>query len=104
MQLAWAAVVVEPIGDVGVLLELQERNAAADRVDRTRRHHEEVSGANRPPVHQLLDRAIERSGAELGRRNGVLQSETEGRAGFRVEDVPALALAFVQAARARRLV
>ena len=104
MQLARAAVVVEPVGHVGILLEFEQRNAPADRVDRAGRDHEEVAGAHRPPVHQLLDRAIERGGAKLVRRNGALQAEAERRAGLRVEDVPALALALGKPARARLLV
>ena len=63
MQLARAAVVVEPVGDVRVLLDLDERAAAADRVDGVRRDVEEVARRDRVPVEHVLDRAVERGGA-----------------------------------------
>src|SRR5689334_25231640 len=104
MQFARATEVVEPVSDVRVLLNLQQGDPAADGMDRTRRHEEEVPTAGSPPVHIFLDRPAERRLAQLLRRKAMLQPEPDYCIRFRVCDVPALGLSAREATRARLLV
>jgi len=69
VQLARAAVVIEAVGDVHVLLEFEQGEPAADCVDRARRDEDEIAGADRAPVDQLLDRPVACGGAELVARD-----------------------------------
>src|SRR5439155_12170588 len=88
----------------GILLEFEERDSGADRVDRARRNEDEVAGRDGPPVDQLLDRPIERRRAQNVAVDFAFQTEPECRAGLGIEDVPALALAVSEAALTRLLV
>ena len=60
MQLPWTAVVVKAVGDIGILLEFQEHDARAYRVNRSSRHIKEIARHDRMPVQQILDRTIKR--------------------------------------------
>ena len=51
VKIARTPVIVEAVGDVDVLLEFEQFQAAADRVDRPGRDIEEVTAPNIPPVH-----------------------------------------------------
>src|SRR6476469_10374565 len=101
VQLARAAVVVEAVGEVDVLLEFQQRYAAADCVDGAGRHEEQVAAANWFPIHQVLDRSIERRRPELVLPDVAPQAQRDGGAWFGVENVPAFALAAGEAAGPR---
>jgi hypothetical protein len=55
MKLAPSAIIVEAVRRVRVLLNLDQRQPAADRVDGARRDIIEVASADRAPVEQLFD-------------------------------------------------
>src|SRR6187402_689564 len=93
MKVARAAIVEQAVCDVGVLLELQQRNSPADRVDGPGGDVEKIAGLHRPPVNERLDRSVERGLPELLAADFARQAQADGRAGFGIEDVPALALA-----------
>src|SRR5690348_17976880 len=78
VQLARTPVIVQPISDVGVLLELQQRDAGADGMDRPGGNEEKIAGGDRTPIDELLDRAVERGAAQLLGRNLALEPETDG--------------------------
>ena len=59
MQLAAPAIIVKAIGDIGVLLHLDDVNARADRMNSSRRDVKEISRINRKPLHQIDDRTVE---------------------------------------------
>jgi hypothetical protein len=64
----------------------------------------EIAGPDRAPVHQFLDRAVERRLPKLILGDLAREPEAERRARLRVEDVPAFALALGKAARLRLIV
>jgi hypothetical protein len=93
VQLTGTAVVVEPIGDIRILLQLEQGQAAADGMDGSRRHQEEIAAGCRTPIDQLLDLSIE--GGEPQFLPGYLtpKAEPDDRAGFGIEHVPTFRLA-----------
>src|SRR5437764_4544425 len=93
VKFAWSAVIVEAIRYVRILLELEQRDSGADRVDRARRNEDEIAGCDGTPLHQLLDRAVERGCTQMIFANGSLHTQPERRIGLGIEDVPAFALA-----------
>ncbi len=101
MQLARAAVVVEAVGDVGVLLDLDDRAAAADRMHRVGRDVEEVAGPDRVPHEHVLDRAVERRAAHRFGVDRLPEADSQRRPGFGVDHQPAFLLAL--AAETHRL-
>ena len=70
MQLARAAIVIEPVGDVAVLLDLDQTDPGSDRVDRSCRDVEKVAGLDRMPGHQRLNLAVDCGAAHLARTGG----------------------------------
>src|SRR6185437_4843942 len=104
MELTRPSIIKEPISDVAVLLEFEQRNSSADCVDRAGRNENEISAPDRSPIDQRLDRTVERRRAELVLRNPALQPEAEPCPRHRVDDGPALALAFFQPSLTRFLV
>src|SRR3546814_17591806 len=55
MQFARAAIIVETIGRLAVLLHLDQRQPRADRMDRARGNIEEIARLDGLPVEQLLE-------------------------------------------------
>src|SRR6476661_8199460 len=101
MEFAWPAVVIESVGNVGILLKFDKRNSTADRVDRTRWDNEKVTRAHWPPRHQFVDRTVERRSAQFFRAHRSLQAEPNRRSRFRFDDRPAFAFTLRQPAIAR---
>ena len=93
MELAGSAVIVEPVGEVEILLDLDQRDAAADGVDRAGGRIEDVALAHRPPVEQPLDAAVERGGAQRVARDLAGQPEPDHGARLGVDHEPGLVLA-----------
>src|SRR3546814_19721330 len=58
MQFARAAIIVETIGRLAVLLHLDQRQPRADRMDRARGNIEEIARLAGLPVEQWLDTAV----------------------------------------------
>jgi fructokinase len=73
VKLTRPAVIVEPVGDVGVLLELDQRQTAPDRVDRARRNEEEIPRTDGAPIEKVFDRPVKRGAAQFPGRNVALQ-------------------------------
>src|SRR5205809_1160915 len=92
MQRARAAIIVKAVRHVRILLEFEQRKAASDRMDGARRNKQDIARRNRPPVDQLLDRAVERSGAQFVPRCLASEAQADSRAGLGVEYIPAFAL------------
>ena len=93
MQLARPAVVVKAVGDVGILLDLDQAQPGADRVNGACRNVEEIAWPDRVPFQQPFDAAV-KSGLAHGRCvERFAKADTQGRAGFGIEDQPALFLA-----------
>jgi hypothetical protein len=55
VRFARATVIIEAVGDVDILLELEQRQVAVDRVDGARRNEEEIADADSAPVYQPFD-------------------------------------------------
>ena len=93
MQFARAAVVVEAIGHVAVLLDLDQADAGADGVDRPRRDVEEIARFDPVPFEQVLDPAIERSGTQFLLAHRFAQADAKPRVAVSRDDQPAFFLA-----------
>ena len=93
MELARAAVIVEPVGEVDILLDLDQRDAAADGVDRAGGRIEEVALRRRPPIEQAFDAAVERGLAERRPGNFAGQAEPDHGVRLGVDHVPGFVLA-----------
>ena len=65
MKFARSAIIIQPIGNVGILLHLNQSDARADRMDGSCRDVEEVPRLHRLPVHQLLNLARKRRGTQF---------------------------------------
>ena len=102
MQFTVAAVIVEPVGQIDILLDLDQRQPAADGMDGAGRRIDEVAGFDRLPVEQMLDRAVQRSSAQFVLAHRLFGAERDGRAGLSGKDQPRLVLA-ARIARALRL-
>src|SRR5687768_5954655 len=101
MQLARPAVIVQAVGDVRVLLKLDQRQPWSDRVDRAWRNEEELPRYDWPPVEQFLDRTVEGGSAHLFFTNFAREAEPERRAGLRIDNIPAFGLPARQSPLAR---
>src|SRR5207249_2584928 len=75
VQLAWTAVIVETVRDVRVLLDLAERDARADGVNRPRRDEIRLAGMDRNPAQQPLDSAAQGRCAQLFGADRLLEPE-----------------------------
>src|SRR3546814_9007970 len=75
MQLARTSVIIKPISDVAVLLNLDQRDSCADRVDCPGRKVEKVSGPHFVPCQQLLDRAVDGRRPELPRVKRTIETD-----------------------------
>ena len=93
MQFARTAVVIEPVGDVAVLLHLDQADPGADRVDRVRGDVEEVPRADIMPFQQFLDAAVQRGGAHRGGIDRLAETDGQARARFGGDHQPAFLLA-----------
>lgn len=85
--------VVDAVGRVGVLLDLREQDARADRVDRARADEEDVPLVHGGPVERLGDRVVRDPPAHLLRRNFPLKPKIEEGIRLAVDDIPHLGLA-----------
>ena len=88
MQFARAAVVVEPIGDVGVLLDFTQREPAADGVNCAGGDEKSVARLHFHPVQQLLDFAAQRCRSQTLAADWFPKSDGELRARIGAQDVP----------------
>src|SRR3546814_5650117 len=59
VQFARAAVIVETIGAIDILLDLDDHQSGTDGVDRSRRIVHEIARLGAPPVDHRLDAAVE---------------------------------------------
>src|SRR6476661_5450723 len=80
MKCAWAAVVVQAVGDVDVLLELEQNYAASDCMNCPCRDEEVVAWANRPPRDEIGERSVECCLSKFVRRQ--LGFEPQGHFGI----------------------
>src|SRR5271169_5545640 len=93
MERAWASVVVEAVGGVGLLLRFDDYGAWSQSVHRPAGYVDHFSLIDIDPVEQLF-RALFVAGLfELSHGNAGLQSERDLRSGFSVGYVPAFGLA-----------
>ena len=93
MKFARAPVIVQPIGHVGVLLDLDDTDAGPDRMYGICGDVEEVARFDVMPGKQIHDRPILRAALHLIARNGALETDSELRPGLGIEHVPAFLLA-----------
>jgi hypothetical protein len=100
MQLAGPAVIVKPVRHIGVLLKLEERDSAADRMDRAWRDIEKIACPDGPPFNGFDDRAVKRGEAELLLGEGTPKPKTDCRPLGGAEYIPALRLSSRSAAQA----
>ena len=104
MKLPVAAVIIETIGQVEILLHLDEGQTRADCMDGPRRVVDKIAGRGRAPVDALLDRAVTSRAAQRARIHRFSQADANLAAVFGIDDQPAFVLAARVAARSRRLV
>ncbi len=104
MKLAWAAEVVKAIGDVGILLDFEEREAGADRMDCAGGRVEAVSRFHLPPVDQLDDASVEGGSAHSVSRDRFLEPDADFRARLCLEDQPGFVFPALVAGKPRRCV
>ncbi len=57
VQFARAAVIVQPIRDIGMLLDFAQSKSTADGVNRAGGNEESIAGLHLDPIEQLLDLA-----------------------------------------------
>jgi tRNA-specific 2-thiouridylase len=93
VQFARTAVIIQPVGDIAVLLDFDQANAGADGVDRAGGNVEEIARSRRMPFEQVLDGAIERGGAHRLRTQWFDEADPQPRAGFCARHQPAFLLA-----------
>src|SRR5438876_566128 len=93
VKLARASVIVKSVGHVRILLELEQRDPAADRMDGARRDEVEIAGLDGAPGHKAFDRSVECGATEILAGDLALQTKAKRRAGLGLEDEPALTLA-----------
>jgi len=93
MQLTRAAVIVEPVGDIAILLDLAERETGANSVHRACGHKERIARLRRTPVQQLFDLARERRGAHALARERPLETQRQARPRLSPQHVPHFRLA-----------
>ena len=89
---AGAAPVVEAVGGVGVLLDLEDQVARVDRVDLPAVDEDRVARGDRDPVHAVLRRPLGERLREGLAGDPALQADEERGPGRRVRDVPVLGL------------
>ena len=88
-----APVVVQPVRDVRVLLDLAKNHSSAGGMHRAGRYENAVALACANPAHAAFDAAVGRLPLELLRIQGGVESETEKRFRFSGDYVPQLCLA-----------
>jgi len=93
MQLAATAVIEQSICNIGMLLDLAQRNSRADRVHRSSRNKECVAGRGIVPLEQVFDLTGFRRRPELFGSDWVAKPGGDLRPGFCREDVPHLGFA-----------
>lgn len=99
MKVAGPAVVVKPVGRIGVLLKLQQRDAGANRVDRAGGNEDEVARGHGPPVDHSFDRSVQCRGPQFTSRDRLRQADPDLGIPFRVQDIPAFRLSTLQPTR-----
>ena len=93
MQFARTAIVIEPVGNVAVLLNLDQTDPGTDRMDRAGRNIEEIAGPDLVPFEQLLDRTVQCGGADLISTGTLEKPDSQRRAGIGRDHQPAFFLA-----------
>src|SRR5208282_6798342 len=93
MERARAAVVVEAVGGVGLLLRLDNHRAWSQRVHRASGYVNHFALIDVDPVEQLFRSLFLDGLLELSRGNAGLQSESDLRSWFSVGVVPAFGFA-----------
>jgi hypothetical protein len=104
LKLAVAAIIVEPVGEVDILLDLDQGQPRPERMDGARRRVEEVARRGFAPVNQLFEAPVDGGGAKLGPSDFPFQPEPEPRSGLGLEHDPRLVLASAMPRRTRRFV
>ena len=93
MQLAPPSIVEHAKRRIAVLLDLGDRESRSDRVDRPRRHENDVVLKDGMPLDKVGDGAVVDRATQLLRRDPLLQSYGNLRAGICRKNVPGLGLA-----------
>src|SRR6185369_684268 len=101
MQLARAAIIVKAIGEIDILLDLDQRQAGANRMNRAGRRIEDIAGFHRLPEQLVLNRSVERRLAKLLTRHHLAHAKADNRVRFGGEDHPSLILSAPIAGRMR---
>jgi len=93
MEVAGRSIIVEAVGQVEILLHLDDAKPLADRVDRASRRIDHLASLDRLPMELVLDRAVERGGTDRRRVHRFDQAQCDRRIGFGRQDDPGLVLA-----------
>src|SRR5258708_36040366 len=93
MQLARAAIIVQPVGDVGILLDLAEGDPGADGVNRARWNEVGLARTNRNPAQPLLDLSAQRRRPQRFFADRPREAEGDTRSLLRPQNVPHFRLA-----------
>ena len=101
MQFALPAMIEQAIGRVAALLDLGDDQPAANGMDRARRHEDGLAGLDVAPGDQILDRAVDRRGAQVAQVDLLLQAECYPRLIVRSQNIPGFRLAIRQPRRLR---
>src|SRR6202000_3064319 len=88
VQFARTSVIPETVGYVGILLNLAQHDAAANRVYRMRRSEVRLARAHRHPVEQILNLAGASGLAQTLPADRFAKTQCNGGARLRVQDVP----------------
>src|SRR5579884_2106210 len=90
MQLAPAAVIIEAVRDIGVLLNLPKLDASADGVNRPRQAQKHIARLRLNPVQRALDFAGQGHFAQALTIDRLVQAERQAGVRARGSDVPHL--------------
>ena len=93
MEFARAPVIVEPVRDIAILLDLAERQTRANGVYRAGRHKEAVARLRSIPMQQPFDLARKRRRAHSLAGERLLETERQTRARLSPQHVPHFGLA-----------
>ena len=88
-----ALIIVDAVGDIGILLDLGDQHACADGVQRACLDEEHIALFHRNQPHIVEQRAVLDMGAEFLLRQLAVEAVSERSALLAVHDIPALGLA-----------